>query len=118
MKKFEFVPTLVLSLVTCGIYTLYALYVMNQNNNTIARKYGVAEISGLVKAILLGCVTCGIYTLYWVYKFFDQQIAIAKASGVQPAPVDNAIVMLLLYYVPVYNYYILCDNYNRTVDAN
>ncbi|MBQ8905986.1 MAG: DUF4234 domain-containing protein [Ruminococcus sp.] len=117
MKRFEFLMTFILSYVTCGIYGMYMFYVMTETNNQIARNRGVAEISGFIKAVLLGCVTCGIYTIYWMYKFAEQQVAIAKASGVQPQPTDSPIVLFLINYVPVYSFYVLCDNYNRTVDA-
>lgn len=118
MKRFEFVMTFILSYVTCGIYGLYVFYTMSETNNQIARSRGVAEIPSFIKGFLLGMVTCGIYTMYWQYKFAEQQVAIAKASNVQPQPTDSPIVLFLINYVPIYSFYVLCDNYNRTVDAN
>jgi hypothetical protein len=71
-----------------------------------------------VRGLLLGLITCGIYSIYWQYKFYAQQIAIAKASGVETSPTDSPILMLLLGFVPIYSFYVICDNYNRTANAN
>lgn len=116
-KRFEFGMTILLSIVTCGIYAIYMLYTMTETNNELARRNNVPTISGFIVAILLGCVTCGIYTIYWIYKFMEQQIRLAQSVGVAPAPADNAIILLICYCIPIYNYYVLCDNYNRTLDG-
>ena len=57
------------------------------------------------------------YTLVWMYKFFKQQVEIAKANGVTVQPVEEPIILLILCCVPVYSYYMLCDIYNKNVDA-
>lgn len=117
MKRFEFVTTLLLNIVTCGIYSIYMWYAMAENNNAMASANGRPRIQNFIIAYLLGCVTCGIYLIYWYYKFAEQQIEVAKIYGQKPAPTDNAIVMMILYFVPIYSFYVICDNYNRTVDA-
>ncbi len=117
-KRFEFVLTFVLNYITCGIYGIYMWYTMAECNNRVARKYGIPEIKGYIIAILLGAVTCGIYTYYWMYKFMEQQAAIAKASGTELKPTDSPVVLFILMFVPVYSFYVLCDNYNRGIDAN
>lgn len=118
MKKYNWITVLLLGIVTCGIYGLIVNYNIVENNNKIAEEKGEETIKGLIIAILLGCVTCGIYYIFWLYKFYKQQVAIAEKSGVQVAPINNPIVLLLLTYVPVYGTYVLCDNYNRTIEAN
>ena len=118
MKKFNWVTTLILSLVTCGIYALYMFYVMADNSNKMAEKSGVQQIGQFILAVILGMITCGIYTLVWMYKFFKQQVEIAKANGVTVQPVEEPIILLVLCCVPVYSYYMLCDVYNKNVDAS
>ena len=117
-KNYNWIVVFLLTLVTCGIYGLYWWYSMAKTNNEIAAQRGVAEIPSFIKGFLLGLITCGIYTIYWQYKFYEQQILIAQASGVNNAPTENPILMLLIGYVPFYSYYAICDNYNRTVNAN
>ena len=118
MKKFGWILTIILSYVTCGLYTLYMWHVMVKKNNAIAEKNGEKKVTGPIIALLLGCITFGIYTIIWLYKVQAQQVAIAKATGAKIAPSDNAFVLFLLWcIVPIYNFYMLFDNYNKCVDA-
>ena len=117
MKQFNWIKALILNVVTCGIYSMYMWHTMAKNNNAIAEKCDVKKIKGFIVALLLTCVTCGIYLYVWMYKFQALQIAIAKANGVKTSPVENAFVLMLLTFVPVYSFYVMCDNYNRTVAA-
>ena len=91
--------------------------VFADNSNKMAEKSGVQQIGSFVLAVVLGVITCGIYTLVWMYKFFKQQVEIAKANGVTVQPVEEPIILLILCCVPVYSYYMLCDIYNKNVDA-
>ncbi len=117
-KTFNWITVWLLGAVTCGLYTLYVWYVMAEENNKLAEKYGIKTIPNFIVAYLLGCVTCGIYLIYWMYKFMSIQAEVAEKSSVQVAPSNNPIVLLLLSFVPIYSFYMLCDNYNRTVEAN
>ncbi len=117
MKRFEFIVTFLISYFLCGIYGLYAWYHMAKNDNEIARQNGKAVIMDFIPAYLLGCVTCGIYFIYWYYKYFEQQVELQKLYGVKSDPTDNPVLLMLLMFVPVYSYYVLCDNYNRLADA-
>ena len=117
MKKFNWIVAFILSYVTCGIYSLYMFFVMADNSNKMAEKSGTPKINGFIVAVLLGMITCGIYTLFWMYKFFKQQVEIAKANGVTVQPVEEPIILLILCIGPVYNYYMVCDVYNKNVDA-
>ena len=118
MKKFEFIPSFILSIVTCGIYALYMWYTMAANNNKIAEKCNVKKTGNFIVAVIIGMFTCGIFTLYWIFTFFKQQVEIAKANGVTVQPVTEPIILLILTCVPVYSYYMLCDNHNKVVDAS
>ena len=117
MKKFDFIPTLILSIVTCGIYALYVWYTMSENSNKIAEKCNVKKTSNFIWAVVIGMFTFGIFTLYWIYTYYVQQVAIAKANGVTVQPVTEPILLLILTCVPIFNYYILCDIHNKNVDA-
>ena len=92
---------------------------MAKNNNDIAAKLGIKDKRMcIILALLLGFVTCGIVPLVWMYRFARQQIAVANAKGVITVPTQSPIVLFLVYvFVPVYNFYAVCENYNRTVDA-
>lgn len=117
MKKFNWITTLILNVVTCGIYSLYMWYTMAKNSNKMAEQLGKDTIMGFIGAYLLGMITGGIYTIYWTYKFFKLNVEIAEAKGVEVKPVNNPILLLLIFCVPVYSYYVLCELYNNNVDA-
>lgn len=58
---------LLLSLVTCGIYSFYFLYCLARDVNTLCQDDG-DYTPGLAEFILLSFVTCGFYAYYWYYK--------------------------------------------------
>ena len=117
MKKFNWIAVLILNIITCGIYSLYLWFVMAKNSNLMAEKSGSKKIMGFIPAVLLGCVTFGIFTIIWMYQFCRLQVEISKANGTNTQPTDTPILLLILMIVPVYSYYVLCDNYNRNVDV-
>ena len=117
MKKFNCITALLLNVVTCGIYSLYMWYVMAKNTNAIAAKEGKKTIMGFIPAFLLGFVTFNLYPIYWYYKFFKLHVELAKEKNVAVKPVDNAILLTVLCFVPIYSFYMICDVYNNTVDA-
>lgn len=117
MRKFNWVKCFILSLVTFGIYDLCVFAVMARNSNKIAEARGVNTIRAYIPSFLLGIVTCGVMYIIWSIQFMRQQVAIANACGTKTAPVQSAGLLFLLGFVPVYRWIVLCDNYNRNVDA-
>ena len=117
MKKFNWLTAFVLNVVTCGIYSLYMWYIISENNNKIAEASGVQTIMKFIPAFLLGCVTCGIFLIVWMYQFQKQQVEIAKANGTITEPVDSPVILMIILFVPIYSYYVMCENYNRVVDV-
>ena len=58
---------LLLTFLTCGLYSIYFWYVYVEDLNTIF--YGDGEDSpNYIIVLLLSWVTCGIYGVYWRYK--------------------------------------------------
>lgn len=117
MKKFNVITAIILSAITCGIYSLYLWYVVITNNNQIAANNNIPQISGFIKFILLSTVTCGIYGIYWYFKFWQQEGAILQAYGKPHVITGEPIVNLLLMFVPILSWYVLCESYNRGVDG-
>ena len=117
MKKFNWIALWLLPGVTFGIYALYAWHVITKNLNAMATAKGKKTIMGFIPAMLLGLVTFNIYPIYWLFKFFNLKAELAKENNVELKPVDNPILLLLILCVPIYGIYVLCDNYNKLVDA-
>ncbi len=79
------ITVLILSIITCGIYTLYWFYVTAEElNNEDSNDH----LANYVVALLLSCVTCGIYGLYWNYKFYKK---VDSVTGE-----DNCIINFVL----------------------
>ena len=116
-KRFNWIVTMILSVVTCGLYSMYVWYKMSKEQNDMAEKLGLDRNRGFIGAILLGCITLGIYPVVWMFLYAKQQVAVAQARNVSLTPVQIPVVLWLLGFVPGYSYYVLCANHNRLVDA-
>lgn len=77
---------IILSLVTCGIYTLYWVYKINEELKQMSGTDGTD--GGMV--ILFDIITCGIYAWYWMYKMGE------KADIVKGDPNGNSNVLYLV----------------------
>lgn len=56
---------IVLSLVTCGLYTLYWLYSLAEDMDHLTGGHSGGS-GGMV--LLLTIITCGLYGWYWLYR--------------------------------------------------
>ncbi len=117
MKKYNWIKTLILSVVTFGIYSIIVWYGMTNAHNTLAGKYEKKTIAGFIVAFLLSIVTCGIYMIVWLYMFSKQELEIAAAKGVTLAT-DNAIILMILQgIIPIYSFYLFCETHNKLVEG-
>ena len=91
MKERNIATSIILSIVTCGIYMIYWLIVLNDEVKTAAKDESLPT-GGVV--FLLTIVTCGIYGIYWSYKV-GQMTAKAQADRNMPVK-DNSIMYLIL----------------------
>ena len=64
IKKKELVTTIILSVVTCGIYGI--IWFIDLTNDAAKLNSDSEFSSG--KAFLFTIITCGIYGIYWNYK--------------------------------------------------
>ena len=67
----DIVTYILLSIVTCLIYSYWYIYQLALDANVICADDG-EETPGLLMFILLSIVTCGIYSYYWMYKLADR----------------------------------------------
>ena len=64
MKQRSVGIAILLTIITCGIYGIYWLIMLNDETNYVSGQDGTS--GGVV--FLLTLVTCGIYGIYWCYK--------------------------------------------------
>lgn len=76
--------TILLNLITCGIYGIIFYYSLAENINLIAsRRDGRKTMNYLIMALLLTPITCGIAPLVWMNNLSDRIGNEARARGVQ-----------------------------------
>ncbi len=84
------VVAIILSLVTCGIYSIYWFIVMTDDANTVS---GDNKTSGAM-AFVFTLITCGIYEIYWYYQMGKKLYAAGRTYGKDIA--DNSVIYLVL----------------------
>lgn len=87
---------IVLTILTCGIYSWYFYYSIAKDANIICAGDG-EETAGLLKHILLVIVTCGIYEYIWQCQFADRLRRNASRYGVN---VDENGTTVILWMFP------------------
>ena len=112
MKKRDIAISVVLTIVTCGIYGIYWFICLTDDIKTVAEDKNFQ--SGAV-AFLLTLVTCGLYGLYWAYKM-GELLKIAEAKHGLPEK-DNAILYLLLEFfgLGIVNYALFQSELNMMI---
>lgn len=83
MNQRNVVTSILLTIITCGLYGIYWVYTLN---NDAARMNNDPEDGGTV--LLLSLITCGIYYIFWQYKMGEK---IEQAGGK-----NDGIVYLIL----------------------
>ena len=80
----------ILTLVTCGIYGFYWIYVMSKELNDYM---GLASESPALE-LVLSIITCGLYLIYWSYKYAKRAGEAKLRAGLSPE--DNGVLCLIL----------------------
>lgn len=88
------VKYILLSIVTCGIYSYFFIYQLAKDVNIICSGDG-KETAGLLKFILLSIVTCGIYSWFWMYNIANRLAENAPRYGMSFT--ENGTTVLMWY---------------------
>ena len=87
--------SIILSIVTCGLYGLYWYYKLtNDTHQAVGRK---TTASG-GRAILFAIITCGIYSIYWAYKMGDAVVEAKEARGMRSDRNLPIIYLVLTFF--------------------
>lgn len=90
---------IVLSIITCGIYSWYFIYSLARDVNVMCRDDG-QKTGGLLAFILLSIITCGFYALYWEYSLGNRLASNAPRYGLNFQ--ENGTTVLLWYLVGMF----------------
>ncbi len=101
LRERNIAAVVILSIITCGLYSFYLVYALGGEIGNEGRKYG-ENLTTPVSAFLLGLITCQIYTIWYIYR---QALVLQKISqGKNYRPLDPAIVLLLTIFAGIGNY--------------
>lgn len=102
---------IILSLITCGLYTIYWFIVLT---NEVGELSGDYTFTG-GKHFLLTLVTCGIWSFIWYYQV-GKHIAEAQRQRYQ-YPSDNSVlyVILTLFGLGIVTYALVQSDVNKLV---
>lgn len=81
---------IILSIVTCAIYTLYWEIKLTDEMNTIL---GKTHATSGVMALIYTIITCGIYGIYWLYKMGQNVDEVKGKTG------DTGILYIILGFI-------------------
>lgn len=94
MKQRSIPVCIILSIVTCGIYSLYWFVTLTDDSNSLSQAQD--PTSGIL-ALVFTVITCNIYGIYWAYKM-GEKLDLAYAQRGMPTQ-NQAILYLILELV-------------------
>lgn len=119
------VTYILLSIVTCGIYSYYFIYKIAADVNVACEGDGKST-GGLVQFILLSFITCGIYAWVWYYGLGNRLWENASRYGLNFTENGTTVLLWLIFgslicglgqffamYILIKNTNAICDAYNR-----
>ncbi len=113
---------ILLSMLTCGIYSYIFIYQMALDVNVMCEGDG-QQTAGLLQFVLLSFVTCGIYAWIWYYNLGNRLMANAPRYGLTFTENGTTILMWMIFGVVLCGIgwfvamYILIKNTNAMAHA-
>lgn len=104
--------SVILTIITCGIYGIYWMAVLNDEINILSSRE--QDSSGGV-VVLLTIITCGIYGLYWAYKMGEKldEAATQRGGIAQSRGVIYLVISLIGF--SIISYALMQDSINKMI---
>lgn len=109
MKQRNIVVCILLTLVTCGLYGIYWMIVLNDNTNALTGKNGTS--GGLV--VLFTLITCGIYAFFWMYQMGIAVETIHEQHGEPRGSAPLIYLLLSVFGLSIVAYCLLQNELNK-----
>ena len=100
---------IVLSIVTCGFFSIYWFITLTDDTNTVSN----SQTPTGVTAFLLSLVTCGLYSLYWSYKQGEKIDAANNARGINSSNTGLIYLILSVFGFGIIAYALNQDSLNK-----
>ena len=100
---------IILSLVTCGVYSLYWFVVMTDEANSVSDE----TATGGALSLIFTLITCGLYGIYWHYQMGKKLYDAGVKNNV--AISDNSVLYLILslFGLGIVNYCLIQNDLNK-----
>lgn len=114
MTKRSIPLSIILSIVTVGLYAFYWIYTLTEDAHAAAGERTTAS-GGMV--ILFSLISCGIYSFYWLYKM-GETIVMAKQRRNMTADTNLPIIYLVLalFGFGIVSYALIQSALNEIID--
>ncbi len=113
MVKRSIPVSIILSLITCGIYGLYWISTLTDDANELSGRTN--ETTGGM-TVLFCIITCGIYGYYWAYKM-GEKLDAAKAARGMPTSYGPILYLVLQFFIAIVGWALMQDEINKLIDA-
>ena len=112
MQKRNIALCIILSIITCGIYSMVWLVNLADDVNYLSKK----ENTSGIMVLLLSLITCGIYGMYWSYVTGNILDEIKKEKGIYSN--NSGILYLILYILTggIITYAIIQNDLNNQIE--
>ncbi len=117
MKKRSIASLIILTIVTCGIYSLYWFVVTTDDiEDALGSKSDGSCPNGGI-CLLLSILTCGIYSLYWYYKEAQRLQILSDERGIRSNTEGWIYILLCLFGLELVSMAIMQDQLNRIAET-
>lgn len=110
MKQRNIAVSIILTIVTCGIYGFVWMAMLNDELSAVSGRQN-ATSGGMV--VLFSIITCGIYGIYWAYKMGETVEAIHAQRGVPSSSAPILYLVLTLLGVGIVAYALMQNELNQ-----
>ena len=123
IKQRSFLTYILLSLITCGIYSIIFWYNYTDDLNRICKGDG-KETKNYILVLILSFITCGIYYWIWMYGIGNRLSENAPRYGARFQENGTTILLWMLFgslicgIGPFIAIHILIKNINELADRN
>lgn len=111
MKNRSIAMSIILTLVTCGLYGIYWMIVLT-DDVVYANEREVFNTSGGA-AVLFGILSCGLYYVFWSYQMGKAMQVIQEKRNVKSSDNSLLYVILLLFGLNIVNMCIIQNDLNN-----
>ncbi len=110
LQKRSIPVSIILTIVTCGIYGLYWFVKVTDELNYVSGDRG-ATTGGM--SLLFTLVTCGIYGLFWAWKSGERVNALRANRGTPDGFLHVIFLVLELFGLNIVNLALIQDEVNQ-----